>query len=136
MVAKEWARLTATSQRWQPVTGDQRRAVSGPASRVPEGSNSQVLPRKLLTLEDQAIMSVLVDVVTTAPGAVNKLGTTTADVLPERGGPMTSRACWRPANSGSPSGVMARPKKKPCQVGGDGAIFTTSVPLVITKYPR
>jgi hypothetical protein len=43
------------------------------------------------------ITSVLVEVETTAPGASSTDGMTMVDVLPERGGPMTSTAVSGPA---------------------------------------
>ena len=105
---------------------------------MPEGSNNHVRPRRLLTLADHISTSVLVEVVTTAPGAVNRLGTTTDVVLPERGGPRTKSACCGPANSGLGGGLIVAPRKKPPQggtAGTAGAELTTSALRLMGPYP-
>src|SRR5205085_7847876 len=92
--------------------GDHRAMETpGGAAMVPEGSNSQQVPRRLREPAVISITSGLVEVLTTARGAVRTTGMTRDEVLPDRGGPRTSTQCSAGANTGQPP--WPRPRYNP-----------------------
>ena len=72
------------------LSGDQPIAVTpGGGDESPSGSKTMVWPEVRLRDAVAAMTSGLVEVSTTAPGALRTLGMITLDVLPDRVGPRT-----------------------------------------------
>ncbi len=90
----EAATATAPSQVAAVCRGDQRSGSTvPPLGNEPVGSNSRQRPIRPRTAEVAATTSGLVEVDTTGPAAAKRLGMTTDEVFPERGGPSTSMEC-------------------------------------------
>ena len=88
----------ASSQETEACTGDHlTRSAPGGSPTVPVGSSSQQRPSCERLASVACSTSGLVEVTRTGPGAASTLGTTSVEVLPDRGGPSTSMACWAPA---------------------------------------
>jgi len=96
------ARSMATSQSAQPSSGVQRSGLT-PAGRVMVlvGSQAQTWPVRARWRVVMLRMSVLVEVITAGPGHRVTAGMITAEVLPDRGGPMMRAACSGPVKTGS-----------------------------------
>src|ERR1700678_3100456 len=96
---------SASSQETAACTGDHLiRLAPGGSSTVPVGSTSQQCPSAERLASVACSTSGLVEVTRSGPGAASTFGTTSVEVLPERGGPSTSMACCGPAQtSRSPS---------------------------------
>ena len=74
--------------------GDHRsRCTPGRSTTDPDGSKRWHVPSVERVAMVASSTSGFVEVVTTAPAADNTLGMSSADVLPERGGPSTSTEC-------------------------------------------
>ena len=107
------ARTRDSSHVVAETTGDQRSRVTPAGARsVPLGSRSQQRPASARPLAVVASRSGLVEVTATAPGAASTFGMATPVVLPDRGGPSTSRACWGSARA-SPLAVVPRYSRPP-----------------------
>ena len=93
------------------LTGDQpTRCTPRGRSTAPVGSKARHHPDAARAAAVERSTSGFVDVATTAPGADKTLGTTSADVLPERDGPRTSVDRSAPAHAHP---VAPRPRYNP-----------------------